>query len=366
MLRGFGSLGVIGLAGCVDESNTSENSDPDDGTENEAEDIGFPPGVSESGIDDAAALVDAHRSAVLEASFTYESVERYRETDEATGESTTRVMDSVEIWAEPDAERVAKVDYEGPLGGEVDEGVYVGGDRSATTDGGPVPESAEEVIETAFGSTSAVENVAGEYVGTKTPDDVPVHEISVTEIGMVLAGDDPDDEEGTVLIDEDGRIHRFRITQTAEQEDARSAVEIEFEFSEFGTTTVEEPEWVDERVSTEPRLIEPGTWIELEARSVSWVGSNPSSIAGVENPTLVLREGELYTIHWSNESSLQHNVAIYDDNEDTVNGRRTEVVAEPGDDQTDQTLEFEASAEMAEYVCEPHHAAGMAGDIEVR
>lgn len=358
LLRSCGSLGVIGLAGCVSdigtEANPSDNSDSNDETGSEREDIDFPPGVSESGIDDAAALVDAHRSAVMETSFTYESAWRIQETDETTGESTTINTNSVEIRAEPNAERLAKTEYDGSVGEDIDEGLYKDGDRSATTDGRPVVESVEEVLETSL-ETGMVDEVDGEYVGTKTLDDVTVHEISVTEIELELTAD-PNDEEGTMSIDEDGRIHRFEIAQTGDTQ----SVEHEFEFSEFGTTTVEKPEWVDELKETQ--VIEPGTTIELGARTVSWVGDSPSTVAGVENPTLVLRAGEQYTIEWRSESGV-HNLVIYDDTQAVVNGLRTEQVDESSGD---QTLTFEASTEMAEYGCEPHYGAGMYGDIEVR
>lgn len=110
--------------------------------------------------------------------------------------------------------------------------------------------------------------------------------------------------------------------------------------------------------------IEPGTEILFRSDGLSWVGERPSALEDAANPTIVLTEGARYTIRWTeNESSIQHNIAIYTDDGTVHDDLETEVVSEPGDD---QVLEFEASSEMAEYVCLPHYSAGMAGSIEIQ
>ncbi|WP_148680468.1 plastocyanin/azurin family copper-binding protein [Halovivax ruber] len=107
--------------------------------------------------------------------------------------------------------------------------------------------------------------------------------------------------------------------------------------------------------------IEPGTSIEFNGQTTAWVGIAPDSIADEENPPLTLQSGETYEIGWSEGDGAGHNIEIRDSNDEVINDLSTEVVSEPGDD---QWLEFEASDEMAQYVCQPHQTT-MVGEISV-
>ena len=107
--------------------------------------------------------------------------------------------------------------------------------------------------------------------------------------------------------------------------------------------------------------IDPGTEIVFDGLTQGWVGLEPSAIDGEENPTLVLQEGEEYTMGWTDGDGSQHNIEIWDDGGDVVDNLQTDLTADPDDD---QFLEFTASTEMAEYVCEPH-ATTMIADIVV-
>ncbi|PGF16037.1 hypothetical protein CP556_07840 [Natrinema sp. CBA1119] len=110
-----------------------------------------------------------------------------------------------------------------------------------------------------------------------------------------------------------------------------------------------------------PYSIESGTTIELKSLAQSWEGVAPSSIEGVENPDLSLTEGETYTIEWVENEGGSHNLAIYDDSQSAVAGPTEQVSdSEPG-----LSVEFDASSDTVEYVCEPHYSAGMAGSIEL-
>ncbi|WP_254765108.1 hypothetical protein [Natrinema marinum] len=106
--------------------------------------------------------------------------------------------------------------------------------------------------------------------------------------------------------------------------------------------------------------IEPGTQIEFDGQTPGWVGIAPDSIADEDNPTIVLQEGETYEIGWTTGDGAQHNIEIRDENDEVVGDLSTEVVTEP----EDQWLEFEASSEMATYVCQVHPNT-MIGDIQV-
>lgn len=100
---------------------------------------------------------------------------------------------------------------------------------------------------------------------------------------------------------------------------------------------------------------------ELEGETQHWIGIAPEEIAGEENPTLEVEEGQEYEIEWENIDGAQHNIAIIDEDEEVVEDYETELVNEEGES---QTLEFTATAEMAGYICDPHPDA-MAGVIEV-
>lgn len=107
--------------------------------------------------------------------------------------------------------------------------------------------------------------------------------------------------------------------------------------------------------------IEPGTSIEFNGQTTAWVGIAPDSIADEENPPLPLESGETYEIGWSEGDGAGHNIEIWDSDGEIVDDLSTEVVTEPDED---QWLEFEASDEMAQYVCQPHQTT-MIGEITV-
>lgn len=107
--------------------------------------------------------------------------------------------------------------------------------------------------------------------------------------------------------------------------------------------------------------IEPGE-IELEGHTAGWEGVAPEEIADEENPTLTLEEGAEYEITWENADGAEHNIELRDDGGSVVDDYETDLMGEEGET---QTLEFEASDEMVEYVCQPHEGT-MVGDIEVQ
>ena len=89
-----------------------------------------------------------------------------------------------------------------------------------------------------------------------------------------------------------------------------------------------------------------------------WTGRTPSEIEGETNPTLQLEAGQEYALTWENVDGLPHNVALLDGDGNALES--TEIISEQGET---QTLEFTATEEMAEYVCEVHPAS-MRGDIQ--
>ncbi|WP_254764267.1 hypothetical protein [Natrinema marinum] len=364
LLRYAGSVGALGLAGCLSDSIDDPETDGDDDSEPPA--LAFPPGLTADGLTDPAALLEAHRDAVTKTSFTA-IYTAHRPRTYRGGSETAWVQEALDIWAEPEAERVEKVTYEYDSRGERerDSAVYIDGDRGATTGLDSVTQrSADSVIEAALEPIGNwVRRIEGEYDGTATIGTERVHRISVTGIDGKNEFDDEFTAGGTVLVDGTGRIRSVRLRQ-AETADGSSDFSVEFDCDDLGETTVVRPEWADE---LEPAGItaielEPGTAIDLSAEIPAWVGLAPEPIAGLENPPLALESGESYTIGWSEGDGAAHNLQLRDENGDVVNGLETEVTTDPAGE---QRLEFVASDELASYACEPH-APLMNGDIEVR
>ncbi|QLG51156.1 cupredoxin domain-containing protein [Natrinema halophilum] len=107
--------------------------------------------------------------------------------------------------------------------------------------------------------------------------------------------------------------------------------------------------------------IDPGTQIDFSGQTSYWEGLAPSSIEGEQNPTLVLQEGEDYTIGWSEGDGSAHNMQIRDSNDEVIDELTTgQASADPGDG---QFFDFTASSDMAVYRCQPHPQ--MEGEIQM-
>ena len=90
-----------------------------------------------------------------------------------------------------------------------------------------------------------------------------------------------------------------------------------------------------------------------------WRGRAPDSIADVENPPLELEAGKRYRVVWENLDGEAHNWVIEDEAGNNI--VRTEIITGEGET---QSVEFEATAEMASYYCEVHPTS-MRGPVEV-
>lgn len=116
-----------------------------------------------------------------------------------------------------------------------------------------------------------------------------------------------------------------------------------------------------DEVTGDSETIEPGTPIEFDGQTGGWVAIAPTEIEGETNPSLSLAAGESYEMGWTTGDGQAHNLVIQDEEGGTVDDLSTDTTSDPGDD---QWLEFEATEEMAAYVCTPH-AGSMIGDIVV-
>ena len=111
---------------------------------------------------------------------------------------------------------------------------------------------------------------------------------------------------------------------------------------------------------------DPDAWrdvdeIRFDSYVGGWVGAAPSAIDRVENPTLVLFADRKYEISWQNMDSVHHNIAFWDEDREVVDEYTT-----PGNETagTVETLEFEATPEMENYLCE-HQQARQIGAVRV-
>jgi len=103
----------------------------------------------------------------------------------------------------------------------------------------------------------------------------------------------------------------------------------------------------------------PAAICDADGQAHVWMGVSPDDIDGVANPTLELTAGETYSIQWANADGDEHNFVVVDENGDELHSSGTS--SSEGDT---QTLEFEATTEMAGYRCDTHPGA-QAGEIVV-
>ena len=99
--------------------------------------------------------------------------------------------------------------------------------------------------------------------------------------------------------------------------------------------------------------------IRLEGYTRGWYGVEPDLIAGIRNPAVLLVEGQEYDVTWENADGGTHNIAIRDADRSVITNTRN--VRDRG---ATQSLSFEATDAMHEYVCEPH-ASSMIGYFKV-
>lgn len=108
--------------------------------------------------------------------------------------------------------------------------------------------------------------------------------------------------------------------------------------------------------------IEAGEQIEFDGQTSGWEGVAPGDIDGEVNPTLVLEEGETYEIGWEEGDGQTHNIQLENEDRELVDDDwQTDRTQEPDGD---QWIEFEATDDIAYYVCDPHPDA-MRGEIQI-
>ena len=247
---------VVGLAvvlsGCqvlpVDDS-TDDGPTPTaepEGTPSVA-DVTMPPGVDESGVTDADALLSAHATAL-------------------EGESTTVEID-FQLTIDGEGERAAlegktiPSDDRGWMSVDLRDGAgeyYTEDDTTyekATVDGTTRYTTTDDVSaipdQPRFGADDRIEDAiaAGNWTATGTADydGTTLIRFEAVEIEVPVV-DDPDatvGAHGQLLIDEYGVVHYAEIYTEVEADGETVEYGIEVTVSEIGTTTVEKPDWTE-------------------------------------------------------------------------------------------------------------------------
>ena len=186
--------------------------------------------------------------------------------------------------------------------------------------------------------------------------------------GCLADGEDPEEEESDAIDEDDDESEKSDDTDNEGAErsdDGNESDETdneEAERSDDGNESDETDEDATENLDTDSEEWKDVDEIVLSATTAGWEGVEPEVIAGEENPTLVLTEGAEYVLTWKNADGVPHNVELWDEHGEVVGEYETELLAEEGES---QSLEFEATAELAEYVCELHDDWGKRGDLEL-
>ena len=174
---------------------------------------------------------------------------------------------------------------------------------------------------------------------------------SATVLAGCTSADDTEDPDDT----EDDDIEEEEEEQDGEEEEEQDEEEEEEQDEE------EEEEEEEEEPTQE---LDPEQWEDIESIRVlsdgtDWTGADPEMIDGIQNPTLILFEGQEYELTYENADGGPHNIEIRDDGGSIVDELETDVVT-----QGEETLEFTATEEMNTYVCAPHQSS-MVGDLQI-
>ncbi|PGF16038.1 hypothetical protein CP556_07845 [Natrinema sp. CBA1119] len=207
------------------------------------------------------------------------------------------------------------------------------------------------------GGLTAVTGVLAGCLDGSTTDD-PGSSTNDSDGDKTGTGDDTDGENGSAADGSDGDS-----ASDGDGSDGDSASDGSADADDSDSDTNAEDGETEPTDTNRKFEIEPGAEVLFSGETVEWVGLEPSRIEGISNPTLVLEAGEEYTIGWTENNGSMHNIEIWNDDEEVVNGLETELVTDPGEE---QKMTVTASEEMTLYVCHPHNNAGMRGSIEVR
>ncbi|WP_306054566.1 cupredoxin domain-containing protein [Natronococcus wangiae] len=244
----LGTAGVAIAAGCLEDDTRMTGANDENGDEREgAETAAFPPGMNEDGIDDPERLTEAHAGAIDD------TVYRYDESFSVTEETGGRRSESTTLIADPESERYRyEIERDGAAGEQTTEG-FVDGDESVVRRNGAVEHDESggaSVIERPTEIPPEVfEALAFEYDETRTADSTMMLAFTATGYGDVFDDERVDpvgDPTGDLLVGGNGLLYEFEGTIVLADGDDEFEHDLEWSFTDVGTATVTEPEWIDD------------------------------------------------------------------------------------------------------------------------
>ncbi|SDK73406.1 hypothetical protein SAMN04515672_3839 [Natronorubrum texcoconense] len=124
----------------------------------------------------------------------------------------------------------------------------------------------------------------------------------------------------------------------------------------------------EDEAQPEDETEDAGEWegvdeFRFEGRTQAWTGVEPGFLAGEENPTITLIDGNEYDFTWENADGVTHNLEIRDEDDNIVDDYQSEDLSDEGEETTVEGVI--ASEEMVVYIC-AYHEATQVGDIEVQ
>lgn len=214
------------------------------------EETSYPAGVSDNGTD-LAALSEAHAEALNGSSFSLA-------LDVSQNSSASNRSMAVDAAVGPDRDSV-RVNVSGA---DQSMATYATAEtrylRIATGDRANYraterTDDALKLLPSSYSGTTYLDRFGGQVEANFTPTDV--REVDGTTL-IVLRADGSDvsapdgtnvtDYNATILVDEQGVIHRFEVSALTERGDASVRNSVTMTVSDVNETTVEEPAWLDE------------------------------------------------------------------------------------------------------------------------
>lgn len=223
----------------------------------------LPPGVTEAGVTDPLALVDAHRQALQNTSYTLSTAFTCRQRDGTVfdrGTYTAAVAPGAESYyatasstSENDTESFG-ADYHDVAVWANETDAAVARDRAgdaptyehASRDDAPLsPGTQWELLYSAFDTTDTA------VVGQIERNGTTLYKIASTsspDASSPYAGNLYD---FTALVDSEGVVHSFHLTHETTIDDQRVIVSRTTQLVQIGNTTVERPSWYQRTVENE-------------------------------------------------------------------------------------------------------------------
>lgn len=236
----------------------------------------FPPGTSESGIDNATRLLEAHRSHLADETYSIRTnVDRVSEATDENGTFRGFEVDRITLTSDkgPD-ETLFTIEYESAadadenssqsywLTDEMNATKRVDGDGLETTTYAYLPTGRESALldrgisqglaEPSFVLRPYLLGVEYEHSGTVTRDDRTLHRFTSTGVNASAVAEHDIDEfpssvertDVTILVDERGIVRSFDASQTRSRGSETVTTGVSYEIPRVGNVTPSRPDWV--------------------------------------------------------------------------------------------------------------------------